>query len=275
MGGIMGTLFSVVSWNVEHFKGTNKRRVADVIRQIKEKNPDVFGLYEVEGKEIYDEITTAMSEYTFHITEGPQTQEILVGVKQGITAFFTQKLEFKSGNQYLRPGALLSLKINNTDYGILFLHTKSGNDPLGLGLRDDMFKRACQFRKTLDKAVGEKWGSHYIFLGDMNTMGMEYPFDKGIEASVEIKKLADKEAKKVKMCLLTKDEKATFWNGSKSKIPQSDLDQVVASENMKFKKINGADVTVLGWPKAASVKDKDEWIKKYSDHGMLYFEVVS
>lgn len=271
----MGTLFSVLSWNVEHFKGTNNRRVVDVIQQLKEKKPDIFGLYEVEGKEVYDVLTKTMSDYTFHITEGPQTQEILVGVKQGITSFFTQKVEFKEENKYLRPGALLSIKINNKDYTLLFLHTKSGNDPLGLGLRDDMFKKACKFRKTLDKASGKTWGSNFIFLGDLNTMGMEYPFEKGIEAGIEIKKLAEQEAKKVKMTLLKKDESATFSNGSKSKISQSDLDQVVASDNIKFKKYNGADVTVLGWPKKQSDKEKDEWIKKYSDHGMLYFEVES
>jgi len=274
-GYTMRKLFSVLSWNVEHFKGTTIRRVTDVIQKIKELNPDVVGLYEVEGKEVYDELTKTLSNYTFHITEGPQTQEILVGARQGIPAFFTQKIEFKEENKYLRPGALLSFKINSVDYALLFLHTKSGNDPLGLGLRDDMFKKACKFRKTLDDAVGKKWGAHYIFMGDLNTMGMDYPYDRGIEAGTEIKKLAEKEALKVKMNLLKKDEPATFWNGSKSTIPKSDLDQVVATENLKFKKYNGADVTVLGWPKESTDKAKDDWIKKYSDHGILYFEVVS
>ena len=140
-----------------------------------------------------------MVNYTFHITEGPQTQEILVGVKQGFTSFFTQKVEFKEENKYLRPGALLSLKINKNDYALLFMHTKSGNDPLGLGLRDDMFKKACEFRKTLDDVIGKKWGARFIFMGDMNTMGMKYPFDKSIDSEIEIKKLAEVEAGKVKM----------------------------------------------------------------------------
>jgi hypothetical protein len=37
------------------------------------------------------------------------------------------------------------------NYTILFLHTKSSNTPKGLGLRDDQFQRALDFKKTLDK----------------------------------------------------------------------------------------------------------------------------
>ncbi len=270
----MTKLFSVVSWNVEHFKGEVKKRVDDVTEQIKKLNPDVFALYEVEGKEVFGALTSKMPDYSFHITEGSQTQEILVAAKNNFTSFFTQKLEFKSGNQYLRPGALLTLTIGTKNYTLLFLHTKSGTDPLGLGLRDDMFKRACSFRTVLDKNAVKKWDSKYLFLGDLNTMGMDYPYGKSINAKTEIKKLAEKEAKKVKMRILKKDEPASWWNGSKSKIPPSNLDQVVASDNLKFKKYSGAEVTVLGWPKESTTEKKDEWIKRYSDHGLLYFEIL-
>lgn len=270
----MTKAFSVVSWNVEHFKGKKVRRVEDVIGELRKLNPDVFAIYEVEGNKVFNELTEKMPKYSFHITEGPQTQEILVGVKSGFTAFFTQKVTFKGGNKYLRPGALLSIKINSNIYTMLFLHTKSGANPLGLGLRDDMFKKACKFRRKLDKAVNKKWGSKYIFLGDLNTMGMKYPFGKGINADTELKKLADKEAKKVEMQMLEKDEPATWWNGSKSKYPPSNLDQVVATNNLNFKNFSGAKVSVLGWPKEPNDGKKDKWIERYSDHGILYFEVL-
>jgi len=270
----MAKLFSVLSWNVEHFKGEVKKRVDDVTSQIKNLNPDIFALYEVEGKEVFGALTSILPNYNFHITEGMQTQEILVGTKNIFTSFFTQKLEFKSGNQFLRPGALLTVTVSKENYSFLFLHTKSGNDPLGLGLRDDMFKRACSFRMILDKEAVKKWDSKYLFLGDLNTMGMDYPYGKSINAKTEIKKLAEKEALKVKMRILKKDEPASWWNGSKSKTPPSNLDQVVVSDNLKFKKYSGAEVTVLGWPKESTVEKKDEWIKRYSDHGIIYFEVM-
>ena len=269
----MAKLFSVLSWNVEHFKGEVKERVDDVTSQIKSLNPDIFALYEVEGKEVFSSFTSVMPDYNFHITEGPQTQEILVGAKNNFSSFFTQKLEFKSGNQFLRPGLLLTVTIDSQIYSLLFLHTKSGTDPLGLGLRDDMFKRACKFRMVLE-GTAKKWETKYLFIGDLNTMGMEYPFGKAISAKAEIKKLAQKEAQKVKMKILKKDEPASWWNGSKSKIPPSNLDQVVVSDNLKFKKYSGAEVTVLGWPKELTVEKKDEWIKRYSDHGIIYFEVL-
>jgi len=271
----MKKVISVLSWNVEHFKGDVQKRVDDVTNEIKKLNPDVFAIYEVEGKDVFQSFTSILTDYNFHITEGLQTQEILVGAKNNFTSFFTQKLEFKSGNQYLRPGALLTLTIDNQNYSLLFLHTKSGTNPLGLGLRDDMFKRACNFRTVLERNSSTEWNSNYLFLGDLNTMGMDYPYGKNISAKTEIKKLAEKEAAKVKMKILKKDEPASWWNGSKSKIEPSNLDQVVAPNNLKFKKYSGAEVTVLGWPKESTKEKKDEWIKRYSDHGILYFEIVN
>ena len=202
----MAKAFSVASWNVEHVRG-KAARSERVVGFLKEQKPDVFALYEVEGKTVYNTLTTMMANYTFHITEGPQIQEILIGVKHGITAFFTQKITFKSGGSSLRPGALLTIKRGGKDYALLFLHTKSGNDPKGMGLRDDMLLRAIKFRKVLEKAVGTGKGN-YLFLGDLNTMGMKYPFQKSIDSTVELQKL-DREARKAKMRRLPKDEPAT------------------------------------------------------------------
>lgn len=268
----MSKAFSLVSWNVEHFEKKDAR-VDRVISLLKKQNPDVFALYEVEGKDVFTELTKQMPSYTFHITEGPQVQEILVGIKSGITAFFTQKVEFRSGVSSLRPGALLTLTISGEDYCMLFLHTKNGNDPRGLGLRDDMLVKACEFRDVLKKASGGK-EPNYLFMGDLNTMGMKYRYvsSGSISYDEEMKKL-EEEAKRKKMRLLVKDAPNSWSNGSSSSIPDSNLDHVIAAEHLKFRKFGNADVTVRGWPKTKTAKEKDEWIKEYSDHGMLYFEV--
>jgi hypothetical protein len=79
----------------------------------------------VEGREVFDALTKLMPEYTFHITEGQQVQQILLGVRTRITAFFTQKTEFRSGVSLLRPGALLTVTIDGVNYTLLFLHTNS------------------------------------------------------------------------------------------------------------------------------------------------------
>jgi len=140
--------FSVASWNVRHFKsGRTTSRVEDVVAFLDddERSPDVFALYEVEGKELFAEITAKMPKYSFHITEGPQIQEILLGVSPTLTAFFTQRTEFRAGVSLLRPGALLTVTVAGANYPMLFLHTKSGDDPRGLGLRDDMLVRAFDY----------------------------------------------------------------------------------------------------------------------------------
>jgi len=137
-------------------------------------------------------------------------------------------------------------------------------------LRDDMLVRATKFKKTLEKAG--QGTANYIFMGDLNTMGMKYPFNKEIPSNIELQKL-DREAKKAKMRRLTKDEPASWSNGSTSKIPPSNLDHVVASDHLKFKAFGAADVTVRGWPKQQGTAKQDKWIKDFSDHGLLFFEV--
>jgi hypothetical protein len=138
---VMAKAFTVLSWNIEHLKDKQANRIKAIVKKLKEEKPDIFAIYEVEGKSVYNDLFDKMPKYTFHITEGRQTQEILVGVKNNITAFFTQKVTFKSGNPSLRPGAILSIRINDIDYTLLFLHLKSLTKPVGLGLRDDQFER--------------------------------------------------------------------------------------------------------------------------------------
>jgi exonuclease III len=277
----MAKAFSVASWNVEHFKNEGSK-VDRVVEFLDEQNPDVFALYEVEGAEVFSELTTRMPGYSFHITEGPQTQEILVGASNKLTSFFTQKLEFKAGNQFLRPGALLTVTVVGQNYSLLFLHTKSSNAPVGLGLRDDMFRRALKFKATLDKAVKAQTGSNkpanYVFLGDLNTMGMKYLFQRSIDATTELRKL-DSDAKKRGMRRLKKTHPATWSNGSASSIPDSDLDQVVIATQLKLKSFgqdasgNPVEVDVRGWVDQGTAALKDKWIREHSDHSLLFFQV--
>ena len=147
----MAKLFSVASWNVEHFGG-EASRVARVVDFLDAQSPDVFGLYEVEGKDIFSTIVQKMPGYTFQITEGSQTQEILVGVKKGLTAFLTQRTEYKSGTTHMRPGLLATLTIAGNNFALMFLHLASHPTPRGMGLRDDMLESAMEFRKKHDAA---------------------------------------------------------------------------------------------------------------------------
>lgn len=277
----MPKVFSVASWNVEHFKvdEPTAARVNRVVDFLKDRNPDVFGLYEVEGKTVFDALVTRMPNYTFQITEGVQTQEILIGVKKSLTAFITQKTEFRAGTTHMRPGQLVTITKDGRNYALLFLHLASSSEPRGMGLRDDMLERAFEFRKVLDKAEGGK--ARYIFLGDLNTMGMKYPFDRNIEAEIELKK-SDRYAKRVKIQMrrLVKTHDVTWFNGSSSSLPVSDLDHVFASTNLDFTSFTRpadgamAEVRVRGWVDETTDAKKDAWISKYSDHSLLYFEVA-
>ena len=121
--------------------------------------------------------------------------------------------------------------------------------------------------------------SNYLFLGDLNTMGLEYPYNHDVSATDELKRWDDRSRRYYNMRRLTKTHDATWSNGSDSSIPDSNLDHVYASNHLKFKKFtrpedNGkAEVSVRGWVDQTTHATKDQWIAEYSDHCLLYFEV--
>lgn len=275
----MPKVFSVASWNVEHFKD-DRTRVGRVIDFLRAQKPDIFGLYEVEGATVFDTLVKTMPEYSFQITEGPETQEILVGVRRTLSAFITQKVEFRSGTTSMRPGQLVTVHKDGVNYALLFLHLASGNDPRGMGLRDDMLLRAFEFRRTLDKASGGRGQARYLFLGDLNTMGMDYPFDRSIDPAVELRKWDRVAARStIAMRRLVKTHDASWSNGSASSLPPSNLDHVFASSNLAFRNFRRADgteaqVALRGWVDAATAAERDAWIANYSDHSLMYLELV-
>lgn len=268
--------FSVASWNVKHFRG-QPSRVQHVVQFLLDQNPDVFSLYEVSGREVFAELSSRFPRYTFQITEGPQTQEILVGVKDSLTAFITQKVQFKAGATYMRPGLLVTITINGLNYCLLFLHLASGTNPRGMGLRDDMITRAIKFRKTLDSEAGGRGLANYIFLGDLNTMGLEYPYDRDIRAELELRRADSRASRYYGMRRLSKTHDTTWTGGSQSELPDSNLDHVYASKNLSFRQYPNEhgvlkDVDVRGWVNHIGL-DRDRWLHDYSDHLLLYFEV--
>ncbi|MEM7208657.1 MAG: endonuclease/exonuclease/phosphatase family protein [Pseudomonadota bacterium] len=274
----MAKAFSVASWNVEHFGAKDKNHdqpkkpIQPIIDYLASQKADIVVVYEVVGRNVYRPMLDAMPGYQFHITEGKQTQEILVGIKKGMSAFVTQKIEFRSGQDTLRPGVLVTIKVDDQYYPILCLHLKSLPDPKGFGLRDDMMRKALKLKSTLDKS-SENGQSNFIFLGDLNTMGFDYPYSAhDITADAEIKEL-DRRAKYKKMRRLKKSADLSWWNGSDHYKPGSNLDHVVAADHLKFKNFAGSEVSARGWVEKASGAEQKEWIDNFSDHALLYFEV--
>lgn len=283
----MSKKFSVASWNIEHFKG-DTARVKRVAQFIKGQNggpaqvPDVFALYEVEGKDIYNEFMRQFPDHRFHLTEGKQTQELFVGVHRKFQTFTTQRLEFKTKREYLRPGLLITLNIDNTNYPILFLHIKSGANTEDFGLRDSALISAFKLKTTLDKAAGAP--VNFLFAGDLNTMGINdpVPYSKvmDISSEEEIERIKKWSAKR-DMLMLPKDpttingqaKEVSWYNGSKYYQP-TNLDHVVISDHMDIRDQAGNqnNISVLGWPKLPK-NEWDKWLTDFSDHAMLYFEV--
>ena len=68
--------FSVISWNVKHFKkkeneSADAARITRVVSLLKQQDPDVIALYEVTGKEVFTEMTIKFQALSFSLHYTP------------------------------------------------------------------------------------------------------------------------------------------------------------------------------------------------------------
>jgi hypothetical protein len=270
----MAKIFSFAWWNVRHFSG-KPERVGRVVGLLREKNPDVFAIFEVQGKQVFEELMQAMPTHSFFITENTvqSDMEILVGTRNTIQSFVTQREEFRSMVPTLRPGALATLRIGGLDYALLFIHPKSFDEPRDWGLRDDMFKHVASLKRTLDRGAAAGETARFICLGDLNTMGMSAAYnEKSDLTDAEEIRFLERRMKSVTMRRLSKTHEATWWNGKETQPPGS-LDQAFADASLNFGQIGGKDIQVFGWPEKPTLTEKLAWIAAFSDHALLYGEV--
>ena len=279
----------ILTWNVEHFYGgggsdtatrqKRRNRLKRIVELVKEEDPDVFGISEVSSGFVYQAMVEAFPNHTFNITTGQQSQQILIGVRSGLGAFFTQKDEFKRNNIYLRPGALLTVHDNGVHIPILFVHLKSMTAPEGFGLRDAMYERIFSLKNALDDAAQAMTGNddesaNFIVLGDYNTMGMKYYRNIGnISLNREIEVL-EKRMRSRDMRMASKSHPNSYWPGSSSSIDPSPLDHVFVADHMMLKQTAGKEVEVKGWAELNTDNERDEWAEKWSDHAPLVFTVT-
>lgn len=273
----MAKILSFASWNVEHFRG-NPERVSRVVDLLKTKDPDIFALYEVFGKDVFFSLMDKMDTHNFFLTENTRDNdmEILIGFRRSLSVFVTQREEFQSKVPTLRPGTLVTVRESGDQYAFLFLHAKSFPDPRSWGLRDDMFKHAASLKRKLDKFAAPNTAK-FVCLGDFNTMGLTAPYNEisDIGADNEIESLT-KRFKAAKMKRLQKTHELSWWNGKQTFEPGSKLDHVFADENLTFKKIDNIEkVEAIGWPEKATREERIAWINAYSDHALLYGEIHS
>lgn len=268
----------VLSWNVEHFKshgtGTRAGRVTRVADLVKAEGPDVFALMEVEGSTVFNEFTQKFPGWSFAVTEGDQVQEILIGWRPGLSAFMTQRNEFKRGNTSLRPAALLTVTSSaQTRLSLLFSHLKSFPSPEGFGLRDAMFEKVRSLKDAIDRGTNET--CQFILVGDLNTMGLNLTYSgKDLSGAEELTRI-DKILGGKKLRRQPKSHSATFNNGSASSYPPADLDHVYASDNCQLLEASpGVTVRVAGWAEQTSPAQVDQWIAAFSDHAPLIFTVT-
>lgn len=276
--------FSVCSWNVEFFgsrrPGGTHAQVATRINDVfdflarPEIQADVFAIYEVNGSQVFQKVSEAFPDYSWQITEGSGTQQILVGFR--VPAFVTQRVEFSRGfTGPLRPGVLVTVNHQQQVYPMLFLHLKAADAAIDFGVRAYQHDKARSLRKSLDSAAPTE-RANFIIAGDLNNVGMNLSFSgRDISLDEEINRVRNMyESRYDELVMLEKTAPATFWNGPGSSDPPSDIDHVVAASRVNLAPVgNGQTVEVKGWPELTTDAEKADWIRRFSDHALLRFTV--
>ena len=276
--------FSVCSWNVEFFgsrrPGETHAQVANRIDEVfdflaqSEIQADIFAIYEVNGAQVFQKVTAEFPDYSWQITEGSGTQQILVGFR--VPAFVTQRIEFSRGfTGPLRPGVLVTVPHQGQVYPMLFLHLKAADAAIDFGVRAYQHDKARSLRKALDAAATTK-RANFIIAGDLNNVGMNLSFSRrDISIDEEITRVRNMyESRYDELVLLEKTADATFWNGPGSSDPPADIDHVVAASRVHLATLPaGQKVEVKGWPELATDTEKGEWIRRFSDHALLRFTI--
>ncbi len=279
------TKFSFLSWNIRHFRG-GKPRLDDVDAFITGLGPDVLGLIEFQGKSgIRELMVDRFPEYDFAVTDSTGNLEVVVGYRRGKfdQVVWTQKRQFNDVKRHLRPGALVSVRLGDEFYNLLFLHTDSGTTETDYKNRKKVFGKVWRLKAALAKRAASG-DSNLIVLGDLNTMGK----GRTISGASEIRKLA-KAANKNGSRMLEKDGDATWsqWgtgpivNRKKLKVSEldglktSDLDHVIAANEIEFDPCgdNGEDIHVKGWRQLTGTR-KVNFLWSLSDHCALFGKVT-
>lgn len=269
----MDSKIRILWWNVHKLQ--DSAHAERIVSRIKEVDPDIFGLGEVIGEPAYKLIAQRFPEHNFYMSYGPQAQELLVGARRTLQAFFSQKTEFKSGNAFVRPAVLVTINDAESPLNILFAHPKSFASPSDFGQRDDFFQRVFALKSLLDKMV--QGDARFIVCGDMNTMGMSYLERDFIKADDELHNLST-EAGNVGLLLKEKSSHGT-WAGKYRPNKSADLDHVIASDSVEFvKQKDGSErlfeVKVGGWADyPIKSAERADFIENVSDHCFLSFEV--
>lgn len=270
-----------LSWNVRHFKG-DEARASDVVSLISDMEPDVFALLEFKAKSVMRSLMfDSFPEYDFAITDSRQGTEIIAGYKRGRfrQTIWTQKREFLAGNEFLRPGGLLTVNDEGQLLNFLFLHTDSGTGRADYDNRQEMFKKIWKLDNRL-RTISTSGKANLIALGDFNTMGR----GTSLTGEDEIEELAI-DAGNNGMRLLSKDSNETWhqWgkgprgNRRKLKVSEldnsmrSDLDHIIISDGVEIELAgqNSEEAAVYGWNQLTG-QERVDFLWETSDHAAIY-----
>lgn len=277
-------------WNVENF-GKHipsstlppqefKDRVESVATHIENLDPDLICLCEIWDKvALRSLLMERLPDYDFAVTDGDENIELVAGWKRGKVdqLIFTQRREFKADRDKLRPGSLVSVKIDGEFINFLFLHTDSGTKEGDYANRQKMFSKIWSLKNALDD-ITLGGNAMLVVMGDLNTMGQKEVLPN-VTMEQEIEELGEN-AETNGMTLLDKTYPFTWYGGPGSSYPLSNLDHAIATKNLdfaEFEKQDGsgsAPIKVVGWNSFEEGTERDKFSEEISDHSTILCRIT-
>jgi hypothetical protein len=274
--------FSVMFWNVERYRGGGEQ-MALLHEDITAADPDILCLCGITDKgSLRHLIREQLHGYDISVTDDYGRVELATAWRRGKfdQVIFTQRREFGSDESQLRPGSLVSVLVDGTEYHTLFLYTDGGTSYRDYQDRLDTYDKVWDLKTSLDEISSAPDGARLLVMGDMETVGKRrqgrYP---AVESETEIEDLAD-QARSVGMRMLSKTHDATTIEVPGGDRPPvlMNLDHALATPNISFGILGGqtgvrsAEVRVSGWTRLDD-RTRDTYVDSISKHAPIYCEI--
>lgn len=166
----VGADATVMAWNLGGFTPIQDSKIPNYVRAIKEIDPDVIVLTEVNPNTVAKKIADGLDDYKFQLLTQTASQNIAILYKDDHCVLGTQLIaNSDNGNASLRKALAAYVQIGNFDFILIGLHLKAGRGNAERTTRTSQANAISTFIKTMT-AFKEK---DVLVVGDYNMIPVQ------------------------------------------------------------------------------------------------------
>lgn len=270
-GDLRLLFWNVQDWHLRNGETTARERFDRILAVLRREKPDIALFAEVTDPKVKTEIAMALPGHTVFATTARSSHRLMAVFNHAATqssVVIEQRDEFVTGPQAERSFPMVRIIGRDFNIAVLAAHTKSGSDPESLAQRQRTMGQVL----TLHAALAQD-NTPLVVMGDLNTMGNSATVDSAREIEIMRQMMAAEG-----LTLLPKDTAHT-WHGvdHDARYPDCDLDHAIVTTNIAHRvrpTAGGAAVRVGGWPDADTLRKRNGWVRRHSDHAYLVMDIA-